>query len=140
MFAYWRKLPMPKEARQAAVELFSIRHVCGFGPDLPDGVVPLDGVFGSGFSRYSGSLCPAEPCRRLHVAAITFGLEPRGIMPIARNHMELVAGGLGLYLAADVAADTPQLSTIPIGSFAGVSSIPTALATVRRRAAFASWL
>ena len=30
---------------RAAVELFSIRHVCGFGPDLPDGIVPLDDVF-----------------------------------------------------------------------------------------------
>ena len=32
-------------AMQSAVELFSIRHVCGFGPDLPDGIVPLDDVF-----------------------------------------------------------------------------------------------
>ena len=29
-------------AIEAAVELFTIRHVCGFGRDLPDGVVPLD--------------------------------------------------------------------------------------------------
>ncbi len=30
---------------QSAVELFSVRHVCGFGPNLPDGIVPLDDVF-----------------------------------------------------------------------------------------------
>jgi acyl-CoA synthetase (AMP-forming)/AMP-acid ligase II len=29
-------------AMQSAVEFFSIRHVCGFGPSLPDGIVPLD--------------------------------------------------------------------------------------------------
>ncbi len=32
-------------AMQAAVELFPIRHVCSFGRDLPDGIVPLDDVF-----------------------------------------------------------------------------------------------
>ena len=34
-----------KAAMLAAAELFPIRHVCAFGEDLPDGVVPLDGVF-----------------------------------------------------------------------------------------------
>src|SRR5215471_8228404 len=32
-------------ARQAAVDLFSIRHVFGFGSDLPDGVATIDDVF-----------------------------------------------------------------------------------------------
>ena len=109
-----------ERARQAAVELFSIRHVCGFGPDLPDGVVPLDDVFGSGFADIPAAYTRPSPAA-LHVAAITFGLEPRGITPIARNHIELVAGGLEIFLAADIVADTPQLSTIPIGSFAGVA-------------------
>ena len=34
-----------KAAMLAAAELFPIRHVCAFGHDLPDGVVPLDHVF-----------------------------------------------------------------------------------------------
>src|SRR5262245_55710660 len=34
-----------KIAMQSAVELFSIRHVCSFGHDLPDGIVPLDNIF-----------------------------------------------------------------------------------------------
>ncbi|MFZ0066488.1 MAG: class I adenylate-forming enzyme family protein [Pseudolabrys sp.] len=108
-----------ERARQAAVELFSIRHVCGFGPDLPDGVVPLDDVFGSGFADIPAYTRPSPAA--LHVAAITFGLESRGITPVARNHIELVAGGLEIFLAADIVADTPQLSTIPIGSFAGLA-------------------
>ena len=29
-------------APAAAAEVFAIRHLCGFGPDLPDGVLPLD--------------------------------------------------------------------------------------------------
>ncbi|MGB8586518.1 MAG: AMP-binding protein, partial [Pseudolabrys sp.] len=32
-------------AMQSAVELFSIRHVCCFGPDPPDGIVPLDDIY-----------------------------------------------------------------------------------------------
>ena len=28
-----------------ASELFSIRYVCGFGQNLPDGVVPFDDLF-----------------------------------------------------------------------------------------------
>ena len=109
-----------ERARQAAVDLFSIRHVCGFGPDLPDGVVPLDDVFGSGFADIPAAYIRPSPAA-LHVAAITFELESRGITPIARNHIELVAGGLEIFLAADITADTPQLSTIPISSFAGVA-------------------
>ena len=31
-----------ENAMQAASEVFAIRHLCGFGPDLPDGVLPLD--------------------------------------------------------------------------------------------------
>jgi hypothetical protein len=109
-----------ERARQAAVELFSIRHICGFGRDLPDGVVPLDDAFGSGFADISPAFTRPSPAA-LHVAAITFGLESRGITPVARNHIELVAGGLEIFLAADIVVDTPQLSTIPIGSFAGIA-------------------
>ena len=31
-----------ENAMQAASEVFALRHLCGFGPDLPDGVLPLD--------------------------------------------------------------------------------------------------
>jgi hypothetical protein len=106
-------------ARQAAVDLFSIRHVCAFGQDLPDGVVPFDDVFASGGADVSVGYTRPTPAA-LHVAAITFGLESRGITPIARNHIELVAGGLEIFLGSDIAVDMPQLSTIPIGSFAGI--------------------
>ena len=32
-------------AMEVAAELFPIRQICAFGDNLPDGVVPLDGVF-----------------------------------------------------------------------------------------------
>jgi hypothetical protein len=53
-----------------------------------------------------------------HVASITFD---RDLLPVARSHIELVAGGLETFLEAGSATETPTLSTIPIGSFAGIS-------------------
>ncbi len=58
-------------AVQAAAELFPIRHICGFGRDLPDGVVPLDDVFAPGPAAFFQP--PARPRNAgAHVAAITF--------------------------------------------------------------------
>ena len=34
-------------AMQSAADLFSVRHVCGFGHGLPDGLVSLDDIFSS---------------------------------------------------------------------------------------------
>ena len=107
-------------ARQAAVDLFSIRHVCGFGCDLPDGVVPLDDVFASDMADASAAHTRPGPAA-VHVAAITFGLEAKGVAPVARNHIELVAGGLELFLETETGPDAPHLSTIPIASFAGIA-------------------
>lgn len=107
-------------AMQSAVELFSIRHVCGFGPDLPDGIVPLDDVFLSGGADASVSV-PRIGLAAAHVAAITFYPDASGLAPIARSHVELVAGGLETFLETGAASDTPTLSTIPIGSFAGIA-------------------
>jgi AMP-binding enzyme len=107
-------------AMQAAVELFQIRHVCGFGSDLPDGIVPLDDIFTSD----GNELTPAAPragAAAAHVAAVTFDLDASGLVPIARNHIELVAGGLETFLETDTRSDIPLLSTIPIGSFAGLT-------------------
>src|SRR5262249_29432002 len=99
--------------------LFSIRHVCGFGHDLPDGVVSLDDIFASDADTIAG---PARPgLAAAHVAAITFDLDARGFVPIWRSHVELVAGGLEMFLETGVAMDAPLLSTIPITSFAGIA-------------------
>jgi hypothetical protein len=107
-------------AMQSAVELFSIRHVCGFGPGLPDGIVPLDDVF-LGESAGAPVSVPRIGPAAAHVAAITFYPDASGFAPIARNHVELIAGGLETFLEIGAASDTPTLSTIPIGSFAGIA-------------------
>ena len=81
-------------ATQTAVELFPIRHVCGFGPNLPDGVAPLDDVFSFGGADVSAPRTRPGPAAA-HIGAITFGLDAKGRMPVARSHVELVAGRPG---------------------------------------------
>ena len=53
--------------------------------------------------------------------SITFGLDANGLTPVARSHVELVAGGLERFSEVDVAPETPLLSTIPIASLAGIA-------------------
>ena len=65
-------------AMRVAAEVFSIRYVCGFGKNLPDGVVPFDDLF------TAEKLDPIPPLDRerqivaaAHVAAITFDVGRR---------------------------------------------------------------
>ncbi len=108
-------------AMRVAAEVFSIRYVCGFGGDLPDGVVPFDDLF------TAEKLDPLPPLDRerqnaaaAHVAAITFDVGSGGIVPVARNHLELLAGGLGVLLESRLAQDAIVLSTLAPASFAGI--------------------
>jgi len=104
-------------AMQTAADLFSVRHVCGFGHGLPDGLVSLDDVFSS-----DGVVAVSPRIGRdTSVAAITFNLDAAGFVPISRSHLELVAGGLEIVWATGATADAPVLSTIPITSFAGIA-------------------
>jgi hypothetical protein len=107
-------------AVQAAAELFSIRFVCGFGNELPDGVVPVDDVFTAGHRGLS------PPPRRngnpaAHVAVVTFDLTVDGLVPVMRNHAELIAAGLAPFRESGMAADAGWLSTVPVSSFAGIA-------------------
>lgn len=107
-------------AMQAAAELFSIRFVCGFGADLPDGVVPLDDVFDPAPRDFAPSPARAGNAAA-HLAVITFDVGSDGLAPVARNHMELIAGGLAVYRQGAIAEDGAILSAIPLGSFAGIA-------------------
>ncbi len=79
-------------AMQAAADLFPVRFVCGFGDGLPDGVVPLDDVFGAARTDL------AHTPRRVgnpstHVAAVTFEIAAGGPVAVMRNHRDLIAAG-----------------------------------------------
>jgi hypothetical protein len=109
-------------AMRIASEVFSIRYVCGFGQKLPDGVVPFDDLFSA------DKLDPVPPLDRdrqlngaAHVALITFDVGEGGIVPAARNHSEMLAGGLGIALEGRLEQGAAILSTIAPSSFAGIS-------------------
>jgi len=107
-------------AMQAAAELFPIRYVCGFGPGLPDGVVPLDDCIDSAANEFF-QLATRPGQAGAHVAAITFDVGSGRLMPLPRSHGELIAGGLAVFREADLVRDATILATIPPGSFAGIA-------------------
>jgi AMP-binding enzyme len=107
-------------AMQVAAEVFPIRFVCSFGKDVPDGVMPLDDIFGPTDSDLmQPSVRPGRAAA--HVAAITFDVGTDGLRAVARNHSELIAGGLAPHLETGAPLDASLLSTIPLGSFAGLA-------------------
>jgi hypothetical protein len=84
------------------------------------GVAPLDDVFATGPAVYFQP--PARPRNAdAHVAAITFDVTGNGLVPVARSHSELIAGGLAVFLERGPEQDANILSAIPPGSFAGIA-------------------
>ena len=110
-----------QSAMRVAAEVFSIRYVCGFGDNLPDGIVSFDDLL---TARKLDLIPPLDRARQgnpaAHVAAITFEVGAGGIVPVARNHLELLAGGLGVLLESRLAQDDTVLSTLAPASFAGL--------------------
>lgn len=107
-------------AMQVAAELFPIRHICGFGRDLPDGVVPLDDCVGSTPVEFF------QPSARsgdagAHVAIITFDVDSDGIAPFYHSHNELIVNGLAVFREASLAESSTIVSTIPPTSLAGLA-------------------
>jgi non-ribosomal peptide synthetase component E (peptide arylation enzyme) len=112
--------PFAEIAMQAAAALFPIRHVCAFGDNLPDGVVPLDVIFAQRAADFAPPL-PRPGNAAAHVAIVTFDVGSDGLIAVARNHMQAIAGGLGTYLECGAAPDGHILSALPLGSFAGIA-------------------
>jgi acyl-CoA synthetase (AMP-forming)/AMP-acid ligase II len=108
-------------ALQAAAEVFSIRYVCAFGANLPDGAVSFEDLFSD---NASGHLLPLDRGRdnaAAHVAALTFDVRESGLVPVARSHSELIAGGLAAILESRLPPEANILSTLLPASFAGLS-------------------
>lgn len=106
-------------AMQVALELFPIRYICGFGSGIGDGIVSFD------------DLLAAEECEppkferdgnpAAHVAVVTFDVTPGGIVAVARNHMELIAGGLATLLEGKMRLDAAILGCCAVSSFGGLA-------------------
>ncbi len=106
-------------AMHIAMETFTIRFLCGFGAGLPDGVVSVDDIFAGGgeppaVERFGTA---AD-----HVAVVTFDTTADGMIPVARSHAELVAGGLAIYLESRMENECAMLSGLAPGSFANIAT------------------
>jgi len=116
-------------ALQVASQVFAIRYVCGFGSDVPDGVVPLGALFASEpFDPIPPveheDLLPLGPAA--HLAVLTWDVSADGLVPVARSHAELAAGGLAVLLEGRFPRDARILTAMTMSSFAGlaVSLVP----------------
>ena len=101
----------------AAAEAFSIRHVCGFGDDLPEGMASLD----LALKNESSSARPVVQDGR-KAALISFDVTTDGLRPVPRTHLNLIAGGLAIFLESRVPQGARLMSAFAPSSFAGVTS------------------
>ncbi|HEY5607856.1 MAG TPA: class I adenylate-forming enzyme family protein, partial [Alphaproteobacteria bacterium] len=106
-------------AMQVAADMFSIRHVCGFGERLADGIIPLDDLLNAAELEPPALERQGNPAD--HVALVTFDVTPDGLVPVARNHTQLIAGGLVALLEGGLQQDAVLLGCCTTGSFAGLA-------------------
>jgi len=102
-------------AMNAAAEAFSIRHVCGFGDDLPEGMASLD----QAILQDSLTSRPIIQDGR-KAALISFDVTSEGLRPVPRAHFSLIAGGLAMSLESDLAQGATIMSAFAPMSFAGL--------------------
>jgi hypothetical protein len=104
-------------AMNAAVEAFSIRHVCGFGSDLPEGMACLDDVMAN-----APAAAPSATQDGRRAAIISFDVTSDGFCAVPRTHLHLIAGGLAIFLESGVPQGATILSAFAPSSFAGTAS------------------
>jgi hypothetical protein len=104
-------------AMNTAVEAFSIRHVCGFGSGLPEGMSPLDDIIASG-----SSAGPAAVQDGRRAAVVSFDVTADGFRAVPRTHLHLIAGGLAIFLESGLPQGATLLSAFAPSSFAGLAS------------------
>lgn len=106
-------------AMQSAAELFPIRYVCGFGEALPDGVVPLDGIFTPAAATMQPAPRTGKAAER--IAIVSFDVTAGGIVAVVRSHRDIVTAGVDIARAAGLSADMNLLCAIAPGTFAPVA-------------------
>ncbi|MGI8526020.1 MAG: AMP-binding protein [Pseudolabrys sp.] len=108
-------------AMATAAGLFSIRYVGAFGNPQQDGVVVLDEALASEAPAvFPAILRSGNPAA--HAAVLTWDVTAAGPVAIARNHAQLIAGGLAVFLEAGIENDSTILAAIPSASFAGIAT------------------
>jgi len=107
-------------ALEVAAELFPIRAVCGIGCAAMEGIIPLDELLNDADNRTETlrvqDAGPASP------ALVTFETTADGIVPIARDATQLIAGGRLVRQRAEIGSGAVILTSISSASYAGVSA------------------
>jgi hypothetical protein len=106
-------------AMKVAAQLMSIRHVCAYGREVPDGIAPLDDVLTPQSFVLPARAERSDPAAG-QTAILTFEPTPRGIACVPRTHAQILAGGLSVALMAKLKAEASLLSATPISSWAGL--------------------
>ncbi len=104
-------------ALNAAAEAFSIRHVFGFGSNLPEGMFPLE-IVTDGPADFA-SFYPLDARKP---AMVSFDVIADGFRAIPRNHVQLISGGLAVFLESEVPQGAKLLSAIIPSSFGGLAA------------------
>jgi AMP-binding enzyme len=104
-------------AMNAAAEAFSIRHVCGFGNELPEGMASLDLAIEG---QSSTTRAVVQDGRK--AAMISFDVTVDGFRPVPRTHLSLITAGLALSLESDIPQGSTVMSAFAPSSFAGLTS------------------
>jgi hypothetical protein len=101
----------------AAAEAFSIRYVGGFGSDLPEGMTPLDAVLSSEFVEPTPV---TQDARR--AAIVSFDVTSDGFRAVPRTHLNLISGGLAVFLESGMPQGATIMSAMVPSSFASIAS------------------
>jgi len=104
-------------AMNAAAECFSIRHVCGFGDDLPEGMASLDRAIALESQTTRAVIQDGRKA-----ALVSFDMTSDGFRAVPRTHLSVIAGGLALSLESDVPQGATIMSAYTPCSFAGIAS------------------
>lgn len=104
-------------ALNAAAEAFSIRHVFGFGSNLPEGMFPLE-IVTDGPADFA-SFYPLDARKP---AMVSFDVIADGFRAIPRSHVQLISGGLAVFLESEVPQGAKLLSAIISSSFGGLAA------------------
>jgi len=104
-------------AMNAAVEAFSIRHVFGFGRNLPEGMAPLDLA---AVADGPEAAFPVQDPRR--AAVISFDVTTDGPRAVPRTHLQMISGGLAMFLESGIGQGAVMLSAVQPSSFAGLAA------------------
>ena len=106
--------------RFAAAETFSVRFVMSIGGPSLDGVVSLDDIFDhDGPADRIEITRPGNPAD--HVVMVTAETAADGLYPVPRSHNELIAGGLGAFMAGVPDETSVLAASLAPDSFAAIA-------------------